>query len=136
MISVQKCFVCVCQKSSNDIYIFKIFAERFWKKIRLPVLANASVSVKMKPAFAMLSLSQVIIRTYCLDKGGLDKNNIEIINENLSIPMNENFSLFFQRFLVVASSVKGKLMLTVLVLQRLSSFDRVNMVLNASQSFV
>ena len=122
MISVQKCFVCVCQKSSNDIYMFKIFAERFWKKIRLPVLANASVSVKMKPAFAMLSLSQVIIKT-CLDKGELDKNNIEIINENLSIPMNENFSLFFQRFLVVASSVKGKLMLTVLVLQRLSSFD-------------
>lgn len=78
MISVQKCFVCVCQKSSNDIYMFKIFAERFWKKIRLPVLANASVSVKMKPAFAMLSLSQVIIRT-CLDKGELDKSNIEII---------------------------------------------------------
>ena len=80
MISVQKGFVCVCWKSSNDIYIFKFFAERFWKKIRLPVLANASVSVKMKPAFAMLSLSQVIIRTYCLDKGGTcQKNNIEII---------------------------------------------------------
>ena len=31
----------------------------------------------MKPAFAMLSLSQVI--TYCLDKGELDKSNIEII---------------------------------------------------------
>ena len=78
MISVQKGFVCVCQKSFNDIYMLKFFAERFWKKIRLPVLANASVSVKMKPAFAMLSLSQVIIRT-CLDKGELDKSNIEII---------------------------------------------------------
>ena len=76
MISVQKGFVCVCQKSFNDIYMLKFFAERFWKKIRLPVLASASVFVKMKPAFAMLSLSQVIIRTYCLDKG---KNNIEII---------------------------------------------------------
>ena len=63
--------------------MFRFFAERFLKKIRLPVLANASDSVKMKPAFAMLSLSQVIIRT-CLDKGDLTKKQIIIVLSEIS----------------------------------------------------